>query len=234
MKNRRWIKISQIAFIGLLLMLYISCKKSIDSNPSGGNTVSDKDGNVYHTVTIGTQVWMAENLKTTKYNDGAPISNITDGTAWTALTTPAFCWYNNDSVGLKVTGYGALYNWYAVNSGKLCPTGWHVPSDAEWTKLTAYLGGDTFAGGKLKEAGTTHWTGTSPGCDNSSGFTALGSGWRDLYSFYYGGYGAMWWSSTADNTANAWYRGMYYFVSSVERKTKPKSDGFSIRCLKDN
>ena len=108
--------------------------------------VVDIDGNVYHTVTIGTQVWMVENLKTTKYNDGTAIPLVTDNTAWGALTTPGYCWYNNDSATYKNT-YGALYNWYAVNTGKLAPTGWHVPTDSEWTVLTTYLGGQSVAGG---------------------------------------------------------------------------------------
>ena len=108
--------------------------------------VVDIDGNVYHTVTIGTQVWMVENLKTTRYNDGTAIPLVTDGTAWAALTTPGYCWYNNDSATYKNT-YGALYNWYAVNTGKLAPTGWHVPTDSEWTVLTTYLGGESLQAG---------------------------------------------------------------------------------------
>ena len=121
-----------------------------------GVVVQDIDGNNYLTVTIGTQIWMAENLRTTKYNDGTAIPLVTDNTTWANLTTPAYCWYNNDA---KTNGstYGALYNWYSVNTKKLCPTGWHVPNDTEWTTLTTYLGGTAVAGGKLKETGTAHW-----------------------------------------------------------------------------
>jgi uncharacterized protein (TIGR02145 family) len=118
--------------------------------------VSDIDGNYYKTIQIGSQIWMAENLKTTRYNDGSNIPLVTDNTAWSNLTTPGYCWYNNDAATYKNV-YGALYNWYAVNTGKLCPSGWHVPSEYEWTLLVNYLGGVYAAGGKLKETGTTHW-----------------------------------------------------------------------------
>jgi uncharacterized protein (TIGR02145 family) len=139
------------------------------------NTVTDIDGNIYHTVTIGTQVWMVENLKTTKYRNGDPIPNVT-GNAWAALTTGAYCWYNNDAATYKAT-YGALYNWYAVaDSRNIAPTGWHVPTDAEWTTLTTFLGGESVAGGKLKETGTNHWTSPNTGATNETGFTALPGG----------------------------------------------------------
>jgi uncharacterized protein (TIGR02145 family) len=193
---------------------------------------TDADKNNYAVVQIGTQTWMAENLKTTKYNDGDSIPNVINANDWGALTTPSYCWYSN-SVVFKTYGYGALYNWYAVNIDKLCPTGWHVPSDTAWTTLTSYLGGETVAGGKLKETGAMHWTSSSAGCDNSSGFTAPGGGWRNDYVFYYGGYGAMWWSSTSANATDAWYRGMYYFNNSVERKTAKKTGGCAVRCIED-
>ncbi|MBI5010148.1 MAG: fibrobacter succinogenes major paralogous domain-containing protein, partial [Bacteroidia bacterium] len=137
--------------------------------------VSDIDGNVYQTVTIGTQVWMKENLKTTKLNDGIALPNVIDNAAWAALTTTGYCWYNNDATTYKST-YGALYNWYAVNTGKLCPIGWHVPSDDEWTLLTTFRGGYSVAGGKLKETGTLHWTSPNTGATNETGFTALPGG----------------------------------------------------------
>ena len=129
---------------------------SFTTQQGGVGNVTDDDGNVYHSVTIGTQVWMVENLKTTKYNDGTSIPLVTDATDWHNLLTPGYCWNNNDEATYKAT-YGALYNWYTVNTGNLCPTGWHVPGDAEWTTLTTYLGGEDVAGGKLKEVGITHW-----------------------------------------------------------------------------
>ncbi len=128
------------------------CKKK-DESKITESKISDGDGNIYETVTIGTQVWLTENLKATKYNDGTSIQFVTDNTLWATLSTPAYCWYNNDGGNYKDI-YGGLYNWWAVNTGKLCPTGWHVPSDGEWTTLTSTLGGENVAGAKLKETGT--------------------------------------------------------------------------------
>jgi len=198
------------------------------------STVTDIDGNVYNTVTIGTQVWMAENLKTTKYNDNTSIPLVTDNTAWAALTTSGYCWYNNDAATYKAT-YGALYNWHTVNTGKLCPTGWHVPTDAEWTTLTTYLGGEGVAGGKLKETGTAHWISPNTGATNETGFTALPGGFRDYNGpcYYIGSYG-LWWSSTEySTTSSAWRRTMHYDNTSVLRDYFDKRLGFSVRCVRD-
>ncbi len=125
--------------------------------PTGNKTITfgfvactDKNNNNYTVVKIGNQTWMAENLKTTRFNDGTPIPLVSDNTTWSTLSTPGYCWYNNDSVNFKDFG-GALYNWYAVNTAKLAPPGWHVPTDAEWTTLTNYVGGLDVAGGKLKK-----------------------------------------------------------------------------------
>ena len=154
---------------------------------AAGGTITDVDNNLYNTVKIGTQVWMAENLKTTKYNDGTSIPNVTDNTVWSALITGAYCDYNN-TPSISTT-YGRMYNGYSVdnniatkvasNGGKnVCPTGWHVPSNAEWITLTSYLGGESVAGGKLKETGTMHWLTPNSGATNESGFTALAGGRR--------------------------------------------------------
>jgi uncharacterized protein (TIGR02145 family) len=139
-------------------------------------TVTDIDGNAYNIVTIGGQAWMKENLKVTKYKDGTTIPLVTATGAWVALTTPGYSFYNN-----SVTGgvYGALYNWYTVNTGKLCPTGWHVPSTTEWTTLETFLGGASVAGGKLKETGTSKWFSPNTGATNETGFTALPGGARN-------------------------------------------------------
>lgn len=198
-------------------------------------TVTDTEGNIYKTISIGTQTWMAENLKTIKYNDGTAIPLVTDGAAWAALSTPGYCWYNNDAATYKAT-YGALYNWYTVNTGKLCPTGWHVPSDSEWTILTTYLGGESVAGGKLKETGTSHWHNPNTSATNETGFTALPGGFRNLDgSFFYnvGDYGR-WWSSSESSTTYAWDRGMQYDNSNVWGFNNIKQYGFSVRCLRDN
>jgi len=143
--------------------------------------VMDIDSNTYKVVKIGKQVWMAENLKTTRLNDGTIIPFVPEDKQWLGLKTPALCWYNdgpflNDSARY-VSTYGFLYNWHAVNTGKLCPDGWHVPSAYEWEELHAYLG--IYAGGKMKESGTQHWNSTSPEVTNESGFTALPSGYRN-------------------------------------------------------
>jgi uncharacterized protein (TIGR02145 family) len=143
-------------------------------------TVTDVDGNVYHTVTIGSQVWMVENLKTTKYNDGTQIPLVTGDSAWAASTTPAYCWYQNNN-GFKNT-YGALYNAFVIQTGKLAPAGWRIPTFNDFNGLITFLGGSNVAGCKLNEAGNSHWEqydGVT--ATNSSGFTAIGGGYRDIY-----------------------------------------------------
>lgn len=206
---------------------------SFKTQQGGGYTITDIDGNIYHTVSIGTQVWMVENLKTTRYNDGIVLPLVTNSTSWLNLTTPAYCWYNNDASAYKNT-YGALYNWYAVNTGKLAPKGWHVPTDAEWTTLTTYLGGDTVAGGKLKEIDTTHWQSPNTGATNETGFTALPGGFRDLGGkFYLVGILGRWWCSTEGGTYYAWNRHIDYGNIGVYRNYWEKGIGYSVRCLKD-
>ena len=195
--------------------------------------ITDIDDNSYNTIIIGNQVWMKENLSVTHYNDGTPIPLVTDNTEWRDLTTPGYCWYNNDRDTYGDT-YGALYNWYAVNTGKLCPDGWHVPTDAEWTILTDYLGGDDIAGGKLKETGTVHWTSPNTGATNESGFTARPGGYRgSVGNFVLIGTHGIWWSSSEYNTAAAWRRGMIYDSSNILRMGTDKDYGFSVRCLRD-
>ena len=203
-----------------------------------GGTVTDIDGNVYHTVTIGTQTWMVENLKTTKYNDGTAIPLVTDGTAWSNLTTPGYCWYNNDAATYKNT-YGALYNWFTVNTGKLAPTGWHVPADAEWTILTIYLGGEADAGGKMKSTGTIEaatglWYSPNTGATNESGFTAVPAGGRNFNGpFLDIGYLGFWCSSSENSTDSAWDQRLWYDNSDVTRSAGNKNYGFSVRCVRD-
>ena len=199
---------------------------------ASSNTVTDFDGNVYNTITIGTQVWMAENLKTTHYNDGTVIPLVTDNGSWVSLSTPGYCWYN-DSVAYG-NPYGALYNWYAVNTGKLAPSGWHVPSDSEWEVLGSYLGGDNIAGGSLKDTGTTYWTLPNIGATNSSGFTALPGGYRYSTGGWdrIGNY-AYWWTSTAIDAGSCWRRYIYGDSVSVNRGGGERYYGFSIRCIKN-
>jgi uncharacterized protein (TIGR02145 family) len=214
------------------------------SSPSNSVTplLTDIDGNVYNIVTIGTQVWMTPNLRTTKYSDGTPIPNITDNTTW-GLSTGAYCDYSNTPAN-SIT-YGRLYNWYAVdnnaatkvasNGGKnVCPTSWHVPSDDEWTTLITYLGGESVAGGKLKETGAFHWYTPNTGATNETGFTALPGGLRDDTGVYneIGLYGN-WWSSTDRSVTYAWMRYIYNTSASVNMNGDPKRYGFSVRCVRD-
>ncbi len=179
-------------------------------------TVTDIDGNIYNTVDIGTQTWMAENLKVTEFDDGTPIPLITVDTIWGGLTSPGYCWRDNDSATYKDTE-GALYNWYAVSEGNLCPAGWHVPGDEEWTTLEQFLGQDAVM--KMFEGAVPS------GGTNESSFSASSTYYRDDN----GGFGGItyWWSSTEDNTLNAWSR------SGIERISLSKKYGVSLRCVKD-
>ena len=198
-------------------------------------TVTDIDNNVYSCVTIGTQTWMVENLKTTHYRNGEDIPNITVGTDWSTLVTGAYCWYNNDAATYKAT-YGALYNWYAVADARnIAPVGWHVATDAEWTTLTTFLNGESVAGGKLKEILYTHWKSTNTGASNSSGFTALPGGYRNGHdgSFNDVGLNGVWWSSTAYDASSAWNRALYYYNANAYRGNYGKQNGFSVRCVRD-
>lgn len=169
---------------------------------------------VHNTAIIGNQIWMMENLKVTRYNDGSVIPMVTEGTAWSNLTTPAYCWFDNDGITFK-DNYGALYNWYAVNTGKLCPAGWHVPTDAEWTALTDYLGGN----------------------NNKNGFKALPVGGRYGKGYFYGiGRYGTWWSSTEHSAPIAWGRNVhcrYGDCGTVMRDNHSKRIGFSTRCVKN-
>lgn len=199
-------------------------------------TVTDIDGNTYKTVKIGTQVWMTEDLKTTKYQNGDPIPNITDSTEWKKLTTGAYCDYDNDvNIAKK---YGRFYNWYAVNDPRnIAPKGWHVPTDAELKILVAYLGGEGKAGGKVKESGTTHWLSPNTGATNETGLTLLPNGNRNSqgkYGIKYGRNG-FWWTSSEFSQEIAWrFETMSIHSSLVINHTNTnKSCGYSVRCVKD-
>lgn len=210
-------------------------------------TVKDIEGSVYKTVKIGTQEWMAENLKTTKYNDGTAIPTEYSDEPWSGLTTGGYSFYPySQTKGLNsdaevIEAYGALYNWYAVATGKLCPTGWRVPTDEDWTALTDYAG--EAAGSKLKSTRTSpdaHPRMESPntGATDEYGFSALPGGYRLSNGNYTNvGYSGHWWSSSSDDTklltTFAWYRSMIFDSSSVNRYSNNKLFGFSVRCMKD-
>jgi uncharacterized protein (TIGR02145 family) len=205
--------------------------------------VKDIDNNRYDIIRIGTQTWMSENLKTTRYNDGTVIPLVTDGTAWEDSSTnnaAAYCWFAAPNESTNLITYGALYNWYAINTTtngnkNVCPTGWHVPTDGEWTTLTTYLGGEGVAGSKIKEAGLAHWITPNTGATNESGFAGLPGGYRNYKGTFYsiGSYG-YWRSSTEYNASNAWYRILNFNNGNVYRDSNGnKGGGLSVRCLRD-
>jgi len=205
---------------------------AVDFTTLAAGQVMDPDGNIYNSVTIGNQVWMAENLRTTKFSDGTPIEKLPIGN-WSTYETPLYCWYENDSAAYA-DPYGALYNWYAAESGNLCPTGWHVPDIDEWNVLIGFLGGGLIAGGKLKETGTEHWESPNTDATDEYGFAALPGGQR-LSGFYGLGQEGNYWSSTeyTNNTAFGEYRLINHDNAYMVNGTARKYGAFSIRCVKD-
>jgi uncharacterized protein (TIGR02145 family) len=232
--------ISFFLFTISIIASLVSCKKEdnneIKKEPisdSAGTVVRDYDGNVYNIVKIGRQIWMAENLKTTRLNDGKEISNVTNDSIWSKQIVPAYCWYKNNEVAYKNT-YGALYNFYAVESGKLCPVGWHVPSREEWQVLEDYLGDPEFAGGKLKETGTKHWLSPNADATNTTGFSALPGGMRLVNgSFYDVGQTGIWWSTTNLPPYDVWNLYVQFDYNYFYELYSFRQEGLSVRCIKD-
>jgi uncharacterized protein (TIGR02145 family) len=237
----------------LLIVVFIlfvsnSCKKDESSPPV--TTVKDPDGNIYNIIVIGSQSWMKENLKTTKLNDGNFILNVTDDDLWSSATNAAYCWYNNDNINKDQ--YGALYNFYSVKTGKLCPSGWHVPSDSEWTKLVDYLisNGYNYDGttseNKVSKSlssnagwGTSTFEGTVgnndyPSSQNKTGFTAMPGGYRDYDGWFLSkNITGNWWSSSETLNGFVWYLKISSVSSGTNRLNSFKETGFSVRCIKD-
>lgn len=218
---------------------------------AGTYKLADIEGNQYNVVKIGTQVWMKENLKTTKYNDGTSIPLVTSDSEWSNLTSAGFCWYYNDATTYKAI-YGALYNWHAVNNGKLCPMNWHVPSDAEWTTLENYLIANSFnydgttTGNKFAKAlaSVSGWTSSSiegaigntdyPSKRNATDFTAIPGGCRYMNGvFQVAGNFAYFWSATETDATYAWNRHLTYDNSGITRYSNYKKPGLSVRCIRD-
>jgi uncharacterized protein (TIGR02145 family) len=241
----RLCKLISIVLITGEIIFLTGCKKEKEVEYG---TVIDIDGNSYKTVKIGNQWWMAENLRVTKYQNGTVIPEVTtDGSLgysgeWNALTSGAYCNYNNNTSSGEE--YGKLYNFYAIaDSGKLCPANWHVPTNDEWTIMETYLGGGDIAGGKLKENGIAHWESPNVGATNESGFKALPGGYRQSFklmsgsTFYAIGSTGSWWSSTeyeSDNRA-AWSRWLHSFDIEIIRGDDGtnKKTGCSVRCVRD-
>lgn len=213
----------------LLLIMLVFC-----SGKNLAQSITDYDGNVYDTIHIGTQVWLKQNLKVTHFNDGTDIQNIHDFSIWKTLTTAARCYYNNDSATYDSV-YGLLYNWYAVNSpNNLCPTGWHVSSTADWLLAEEYLGGNSVAGGKMKEEGTFHWKSPNTGATNSSQFTGLPGGMRDpVNDFTTIKENGLWWTSTNYNNSMANGLYMWYLFTGIDYNHISKKYGLSVRCVQN-
>ena len=206
------------------------------SNPQK-TTIKDGDGNVYDTISIGTQTWFVENLRTTKYKDGSSIPWVPATNDWSVLTTPGYCAYNNTTNTDTIKTYGLLYNWFAITTNNLCPTDWHVPAETEFNILVTYLGGANAAGALLKETGTSHWNSTQAEVTNSSQFTATPGGYRNggggSNPFGYMRSGAYLWSSTDYNLGNGVYRHLAAQSAIVDGTLSDKHAGMSVRCAKD-
>ena len=201
---------------------------------------TDGEGNEYPVIVTPKgdrksveQIWMGANLKSKKYKDGTSIPIIKEDDVWSNLITPGYCWYDNDEIKFKTT-YGALYNWHTVNTGKLCPDGWHVPTSEEWDILITFLGGEKSAGGKLKDLGNTHWQTPNTGATNEIGFTALPGGYRFSDGTFTGSTGnTNWWTATPYDESTALYYYLYHHSGIIYENHKSKTKGFSVRCLKD-
>jgi uncharacterized protein (TIGR02145 family) len=205
-----------------------------------GNGVTDIDGTVYSSIVINGQEWMQQNLAVTKYRNGDSIPTGLSNETWQNTTSGAYAIYDN--VAANNTTYGKLYNWFAVNDNRgLCPTGWHVPSDAEWTSLINYLDPNqnpsaygaqsSVAGGKMKS--TTGWTSPNTVATNESGYTGLPGGYR-YFSGTYANIGThgFWWSSAELDSSLAWLRTLYYASSNIGRVSINKQYGYSVRCVR--
>jgi len=198
-------------------------------------TVTDADGNIYSTVTIGNQVWLGENLRATKFSNNDPIALVLDSAQWPVQTAAAYCYYNNDSS--YVNPYGNLYNWYTVNDARnVCPAGYHVPTAAEWADLVSFLGGETVAGGKLKEQGISHWLSPNTDADNSSNFTALPSGWRANNNGVYEnlGYMCYLWASTLQTADVVDIVLIGYDSPACYASSSVKLTGLPVRCIQNS
>jgi uncharacterized protein (TIGR02145 family) len=216
------------------ISLIVICLCVISSYPTFSQTVTDAEGNVYATVTIGNQVWMAENLRATQFSNLEPIPFISDNTLWSTQTQAAYCYYQNDA--LVANEYAHLYNWQVASDARnVCPTNYHVPTLSEWETLITFLGGNALAGGQLKEVGFVHWLEPNTGASNSSGFTLLPSGWRAYNNGFFENlnYMAYLWSSTPVDALNATIMLVGYDSESAYTSSSHMNTGLPIRCIRD-
>ena len=233
MKNGFFWNFKNLAIAIAWLSVIPSCTDKKDEITDSTSTIKDIDGNVYHTVKIGNQIWTIENLKTTRLNNGEIIPNVTNNLDWFNLTTKGWVFQeNNDEYD---NPFGKLYNWYCVEDGNLCPEGWRVPTNEDWEILVDYLGGELVAGGKMKSTGLTYWDSPNEDATNQSGFTGLPGGYRN-YSFnaeFYslGGSGSFW-SASVENDM-PFEKDLYYAHGSIITNQIPKGYGLSVRCIKN-
>lgn len=224
---------SSLCALAILVLILTSCGNDDENVQPEDSPPADVDGNEYTTVIIGDQEWMVENLRVTRLNDETPVTEVAENADWDVLQTPGLCWYENKEENNRLT-YGALYNGFAVETGKLCPSGWHVPSAGEWEELYEFLGDS--AASKLKEAGNVHWSSSNKDATNSTGFTALPGGIRESGTGFSdkGAYG-YWWTSTEDpfDKSRLFAREMNQFSRNGSELVYVKSYGLSVRCLKD-
>jgi uncharacterized protein (TIGR02145 family) len=231
--------------IGLFVLITTSCKKDEGGNTESAQTIKDKDGNAYKTVKIGKQIWMAENLRTTTYNDGTKIPLVTNDTAWTKLTTPGYCQYYNTKNADSIKKFGAIYNFYAVDTKKLAPIGWHVPTSADWDTLKSYLFGNKIA--KSLSANTDWLKSRNPGAigndltkNNKSGFSAIPMGSRvssaNTFAHFSDSYEYCdMWASTPSGTIGGYYVRLCYDFEYFDysKSIAPNISGHPVRLVKD-
>lgn len=239
---------SIIAITTMIFLISSSCEKDkpdLPENPLNGRTtavfnpdkkygtVADVDGNIYKTIKIGNQIWMAENLRTTHYRDGEAIPLVSDSADWAAQLSGAYCNYNDTENLDTIATYGRLYNWYSLaNNESIAPEGWRVPNAGDWNILIEYLGGDSIAGRKLKEAGNLHWV-DPVDSDNSSGFTALPGGWRQIpFNYNKMGYYCDYWTSSYNGEISAAFLYLFSWNPLAYKGYNFKTKGYSVRCIK--
>ncbi len=217
----------------LHLSLLTGCKK--DDPIIRYGTVTDIEGNTYKTISIGTQTWMAENLRVLQYGNGDPIQNVTDNLLWADQITGAYCWYDNDESQNK-NSYGALYNYHAIaDSRNICPTGWRIPNKSDCEILGSFLGGNNIAGGKLKETGTVHWYSPNESASDKSKFSARGGGSRNTGgAFEYIRQMAAFWTSSLSASTDAYFYFLSFETGELYIVNANKNHGFSVRCIKSD